>query len=124
MKIRTNCILAFVTIISAIPSTFARDVHFDKKVDAGVLQAQLVTAGFKVTYIECSTTRCKITMPDSEKKDPMPEVRKYVYADARELREKRMLTLRTLYDKWEAGTISNEEKDQLIKSTLGIVLGR
>jgi len=124
MKKTANQLLAAISIILFSQTTFAREVKFDKRVDAGALQAQLIAAGFKVSYIECSTTRCKITMPDSEKKDPMPEVRKYVYVDAREVREKKMTALRELYDKWEAGTISNEEKDQLIKSTLGIVLGR
>lgn len=116
--------LLLLSIFAFSQLTFAREVKFDKKVDAGALQAQLVAAGFKVNYIECSTTRCRITMPDSEKKDPMPEVRKYVYIDAQEAREKKIAALRTLYDKWEAGTISNEEKDQLIKGTLGVVLGR
>lgn len=124
MKMLTNCVLAFATIIAVTPFAFAREVKFDKKVDAGVLQAQLVAAGFKVSYIECSGTRCKVTMPDSEKKDPMPEIRKYVYVDAQELRSEKMSELRALYGKWEAGTITNDEKDQLIKATLGIVLGR
>lgn len=44
--------------------------------------------------------------------------------DAQDVRAKKMTALRALYDKWEAGTISNDEKDQLIKGALGVVLGR
>jgi hypothetical protein len=114
----------FILVICFPHTAFGREVKFEKKVDAGALQAQLIAAGFRVSYIECSINRCKITMPDSEKKDPLSEVRKYVFVDAREMREKKLATLRALYDKWETGTISNAEKDELIKNTLGIVLGR
>ena len=124
MKIPMICVLVAAAIVPFAQSTFAREVKFDKKVDVGALQTQLIAAGFKVNYIECSATRCRITMPDTEKKDPMPEVRKYVYVDFHEVREKKMAGLRALYGKWEAGTISNEEKDQLIKGALGIVLGQ
>jgi hypothetical protein len=63
-------------------------------------------------------------MPDTEKKDPMPIVQKYVYVDAREVRRKNVEALQALYDKWQAGTITNEEKDQLIKQAVGMLLGR
>lgn len=124
MRIPTRYILAIASATLLTRPASAREVKFDKKVDAGALQAQLIAAGFKVNYIECSTTRCKIVMPDSEKKNPMPEVQRYVYVDAQEVRAKKMAALLTLYDKWEAGTITNEEKDQLIKSAVGTVLGR
>lgn len=121
---KTIKILLIVLATFASQSALAREVKFEKKVDAGALQAQLVAAGFKVSYIECSINRCKITMPDSEKKDPLPEVKKYVYVDVQEVRTKKRAALLTLYDKWEAGTITNDEKDQLIKGSLGIILGR
>lgn len=124
MRTTTRCILAIILAASISLPLSAREVKFDKKVDAGALQAQLLAAGFKVSYIECSANRCKITMPDAEKKDPLPEVRKYIYVDAREAHEKRLAALRALYDKWESGTISNEEKDALIKGALGVILGR
>lgn len=122
--ITTNRILILVSSILLAQPAFAREVKFDKKVDAGDLQRQLIAAGFTISYIECSGTRCKITMPDSEKKDPTIEIRKYVYVDAQEARSKTTAKLMALYDKWESGTISNEEKDQLIKGALAIVLGR
>ena len=124
MKISTSRVLVLALTAAFAQPTFAREVKFDKKIDVGALQAQLIAAGFKVSYIECSVTHCMITMPDSEKKDPMPEVRKYVYVDARELRVKKMAEMQALYDKWEAGTISDEDKDKLIKGVLGTVLGR
>jgi len=117
-------VLALVIAVQFAGSASAREVRFEKKVDAGALQAQLIAAGFKVSYIECSVNRCKIVMPDAENKDPMPEVRKYVYVDAEEVRAKKITAMRTLHEKWEAGTITNEEKDQLIRGALGIILGK
>lgn len=114
-----------ITVITMLAQgAMAREVKFDKKVDVGALQAQLIKAGFKISYIECSANRCRITMPDSETKDPMPEVRKYNFVDPRELSASKITTLQGLYDKWEAGTISTEEKDQLIKGAVGAILGR
>lgn len=63
-------------------------------------------------------------MPDSEKKDPMPLVKKYEYTDPREARRNKMATLQALYAKWENGTITNDEKDLLIKEAVGMILGR
>ncbi len=62
-------------------------------------------------------------MPNSEKKDPMPVVRKYVYTNPHELRRKKMAELRGLYDRWVAGTITESEKDRLIRDFIGMSLG-
>lgn len=124
MKISMNYLISLSLMVPASQSAFAREVKFDKKVDPAALQMQLINAGFKISYIECSVSRCKITMPDSEKKDPIPEIRKYVHVDSLEARERKLVAMRALYEKWEAGTILNEEKDQLIRSSIGLVLGR
>lgn len=124
MKTLKALVLASIFVFSISGTTSAREVKFDKRVDPSVLQTQLITAGFKVSYIECSGIHCKVTMPDAEKKDPMPEIRKYAYVDAQEIRMKKMSGLKALYGKWEAGTITNEEKDELIKAAVGMILGR
>ena len=117
-------LILFLNLVVPAPKASAREVKFEKKIDAGALQAQLVAIGFKISWIECSVNRCKVVMPDSEKKDPMPVIRKYVYIDPVEARRNKMTALQALYDKWEAGTITNEEKDQLIKQAVGMILGR
>ena len=114
----------FLIVLVCCQTIYAREVKFEKKVDAGALQAQLTASGFKISWIECSENRCKIVMPDSEMKDPMPIVKKYAYVDAREVRRKKVEALQALYDKWEAGTITNEEKDQLIRQAVGMMLNR
>ena len=98
-------------------------VRFKKKVDAGALQAQLVSAGFAIDFIECSVDNCTIHMPPTETKDPLPIVEKYVYVDPREAHQKKLTAMKALYDKWQAGTITNDEKDQLLKQLVALVLG-
>ena len=101
-----------------------RNIFFEKRVDVGALQKELIVAGFAVKYIQCSVDNCKIVLPPNETKDPLPVVEKYVYVDPAEVRRKKMANLHALYDKWEAKTITPEEREELIKQTLGIVLGR
>lgn len=114
----------FLNLLILIPSASAREVRFEKKVDAGALQAQLVADGFKINWIECSTNRCKIVMPDSEIKNPLPLVTKYKYIDPAEARRKKTVALQALYAKWQDGTITATEKDTLIREAIGMLIGR
>jgi hypothetical protein len=113
-----------IVLIGLGQNIFAREVKFEKKVDAGALQAQLTSAGFKILWIECSVNKCKIVMPDSEKKDPMSIVQKYVYVDTAEVKRKKTRDLQALYDKWDRGTITVDEKDQLLKEVVRVILGQ
>lgn len=107
----------------AAPAT-TREVRFKKKINAGILQAELRKAGFSVNYIQCSTDNCTIVMPVAETKDPLPIVQKHIYTDLTEARKKKYAALGALYDKWEAGTITSAEKDDLIRQAIGLMLGR
>lgn len=113
--------LALVLMVPQI--SIAREIRFEKKVDVGVLQKQLIDAGFHINWIECSVNRCKIVMPDSEKKDPMPVVKKYVYIDPTIARKKTLADMQALYAKWEGGTITPTEKDELLKMLVKQTLG-
>lgn len=102
----------------------AREVKFEKTVDAGALQQELVSAGYKVDWIQCSGKRCKIVMPDSEKKDPMPIVKKYIYVDPFVVRNQELESMRNLLKKWQAKTISPGEKDDLLRLLAQHVIDR
>lgn len=100
----------------------ARTVHFKKKVDPAALQHELRGAGITVYYISCSRDDCKIVMPDSEKKNPLPIVEKYVYVDAFDARRKKLDSMRDLLHKWRVGSISDSEKDQLLLNLTETIL--
>jgi hypothetical protein len=109
--------------IQSTPVLISNDVHFQKRIDPGALQAQLIAGGFAIRYIDCSVDNCTIHMQPTETKDPMPIVGKYVYVDPWLERQKKVDTMRTLYSKWQDGTITPEEKDDLLKRLAAHVLG-
>lgn len=105
------------------PLAYGREVKFQKTVDPGALQHQLRAAGFLVDYIQCSRDNCKIVMPDKEKKDPLDLVAKYTYVSPAEAQIKRLEAMRALFRRWEAGTITPAEKDELLKMLVRAYLG-
>jgi hypothetical protein len=108
----------------ASPKALPGEIKFKKKVDPGALQRELTNAGFSIDYIQCVNDYCTIHLGQNEKKDPMTVVNKYIYVDPVANRLKKMAAVQALYAKWEAGTISAEEKDLLIKEFIGVVLGK
>lgn len=113
---------AGILLMSGLAS--AKDVRFKKQIDPGALQLELRQAGYSVDYINCSGVDCTVHMPDSEKKDPLPVIEKYVFVDPRQAQKQKNDRLLSLYAKWEAGTITSEEKDRLLKAVVGNILGR
>jgi hypothetical protein len=101
----------------------AREFQIKKQVDPGALLTQLRAAGFSVTSMTCSLGRCTVVLPDSEKKDPAAVVKNYVFVDPATLREKKQSEMRALYGKWQAGTITPDEKDSLFKYVAAQALG-
>lgn len=101
----------------------AKEVQIKKQVDPGALLSQLRAAGFSVTSITCSLGRCTLVLPDSEKKDPAAVIKNHAYADPTAPREKKKAEMRALYAKWQAGTITTAEKDDLFKFVAAQVLG-
>lgn len=104
-------------------NAIAREVRFDKQIDPGTLQQQLKAAGFQVQWIECSTIHCKIVLPDSEKKDPMPFVKKYEYVSPEQIRAKQRARMITLVDRLDGKTITQEERDELLRMLVKDVSG-
>jgi len=105
----------------APPAT--NEVRFKKHVDPGALQKDLVDAGFGVNYIDCTQDDCAIHLLPNEHKNPMPIVDKYVYVDPLASRKQKIEQMKALQAKWEAGTITPEEKDTLLKMLTAFVLG-
>lgn len=116
----------FVAGLLLLSSQFlhAREVRFEKTVDAGVLQQELIAAGLKVDWIQCSVKKCTIVMPDSEKKDPMPVVKNHIYIDPVIVRNQQLESMRILLKKWQEKKISSEEKDDLLRLLTQHVIGR
>ena len=113
-----------VLLVGAGVSASAREFRFRNRVDSEALHEKLVGAGFKITSIECYMEKCTIVMPDTEKKDPALVIEAYVAAESYGTYKKKLAALRALYEKWSAGTITNEEKERLIKQSRGVIFSR
>lgn len=96
-------------------SAAAREYKFKKQVDPGVLQKQLMDAGFAVQYVACSRDDCKIVLANGEKKNPKTIVDSYKYVDPRlEMNVKRQ-RLVALYGKLIDRSITQDERDETMR---------
>lgn len=113
----------FIPLLVATSIVQARDFNFTKKVEAGTLQKELEAAGFNVGYIQCAGDRCRIHMPDSEKKNPTSVVNAHVYVNPFKRAEGRRAEAKALARKLREKNISPEEKDLLLVRLSELVLG-
>lgn len=119
----TRSLLLFMALACMTPPGHARDFKFNKKVDLSQLQDELVKAGFKVHYIQCSRNDCVVRMPDQERKNPGPIIERHQYVDREQARRRERAELLALYAKWVAGTIPPQEKDELLRRLAALQLG-
>ncbi|MFA6091778.1 MAG: hypothetical protein WCU88_02455 [Elusimicrobiota bacterium] len=114
-------LLGVILFLSATVAS-AREYTFSKKIEAGRLQSELRSAGFQVDYITCLGEKCRIIMPDKEKKNPKAIIDAHKIIDRRAQFEARLAKARPLAKKMIDGTISPQEKDELLKMLAIIIL--
>jgi hypothetical protein len=103
----------------------AREVHFNKLINPHILLSELKAAGFLFTpnNIICQGTKCILYLDDREAKDPSAIIAAHVYVDLRTQEKVRRDAIVALIKKWKAGTITAQEKDQLILDFLVLWAG-
>lgn len=99
------------------------EYRFKKKIDPADLQTQLAAAGFAVSYIECSGLNCTIHLKPGEKKNPASVVDRYVFVDRAKVLNDNLESIRNLSVKFDAGTLSQVEKDELLRRLVRHVAG-
>jgi hypothetical protein len=112
-----------MTISVAHAAVAERIVRFKKQADSGEIQRRLVAAGFTVKHIDCVGMNCTIHLPASEKKDPASIIAAYTYSDLLVARKQKLDGMRGLLAKWQNGTITPVEKDDLLKQLVEFVVG-
>lgn len=96
-----------------------REHSFNKVVIPHVLQQELRDAGFKVNYIMCSDTACRIVMPDDEKKNPAALIAAHKNVDPR------IEKLKAVRDRLKKGeSVPQQDKDEALLFLLDAFLGR
>lgn len=104
------------------PKAPAGNFSFTKKINPDVFQSQLISAGFNVDHISCSGDHCWIAWGSGgEKKDPTPIITAHVYADpiVEDKKDREQISL--LGAKLKAGTITPQEKDQILLLMLKVL---
>lgn len=106
-------------LLLAMPC-LAREYPIKRAVESDLLHRELLAAGFKVDAINCVNRVCKLSMPNSERKDPSA----VIAAHDEHRVAKRLERVRTLADKLDNGTIIPAEKDELLRMLVLKYLGR
>ena len=109
-------ILTGLILVLLANPVFSKEFVFVKKVNPDKLQAELLAAGFKVSYITVTgEDKGVIAMDNSETKNPQSIIDAHVYIDLVAKLEINRVRMIVLAKKWIAGTITAAEKDELIK---------
>lgn len=107
--------LALMAAFLVITPLQAKELRFNKLVNAGRLQEELLVAGIKVNFITTYGDKVVIDVPASEKKDAAPIVAAHKYVDLAKVDSDARAEIRRLALKWKHGDITADEKDQLLK---------
>lgn len=107
-------LLAALLVALMEVQAFGAVVKFDKKVNPGKLRKELEAASFLVENLRCDGSACTLILAASEKKSPSAIIAAHVSIDPELERRRERAELRSLAEKWKAGTITGPEKDHLI----------
>ncbi|MBI3298126.1 MAG: hypothetical protein HYZ75_08180 [Elusimicrobia bacterium] len=106
---------------------------FSRKVVLDKLVSELAAAGYNIRpddgYVQCTQNKdtpwdCVITWGrGGETRDPSPVINTHQYVESAAARKALQAQMRSLAEKWKAGTITAAEKDDLLKIFVFSYLG-
>jgi len=108
-------IYAVFVVLALSMFSVAGEYKFVKKVDMAKLQTELTAAGFKVLYINGDGLHNVITFDKTEVKNPQAIIDAHVFVDVAAKLDANDARMIVLAKKWVIGTITDAEKDELIK---------
>ena len=94
---------------------FASEYTFTKQVNPSLLQSTLISNGYNVDHIHGNGLTYTIVFKNDETRNPQAIIDAHIYVDTAAKMEANKARMLVLARKWVKGTITNTEKDELIK---------